>query len=259
MNKIKTIVIVLFIGLQGLYAAEDWGKTGHRATGEVAQKYLSKKARKEINKLLNGHTLAFVANYADDIKSDSLYDRYYAWHYVNFPSNSTYETHPKSSKGDLMVGITTCIEMLKSEKSTKEEKVFHLKMLVHFIGDLHQPLHVGKAKDRGGNDIQVSWFKESTNLHRVWDYHMIDDYEMSYTEFANNANQLTKLELKQYQEGTVFDWMHESRKLCEEVYDNTEVGEKLSYRYLYDNMNIVRSQIQKGGIRLAVLLNDIFE
>lgn len=258
MKKFKFVLMALIFGLHSLYAADDWGKIGHRVTGEIAQKYLTKKTQRAINELLNGQSLAFVANYADDIKSDKEYRSYGPWHYVNFPFNSTYEQHPKSEKDDLIMGIKTCISVLKNENASKDEKIFHLKMLVHFIGDLHQPLHIGLADDKGGNDFQVRWFKEGTNLHRVWDYHMIDDYGMSYTELAENSEELTKNELKQFRAGTITDWMYDSRDLCKKVYANTEIGDKLGYRYMYDYMNVVRAQLQKGGIRLAILLNDIF-
>ncbi len=258
MKKVIILFLSLIFGLQNVAAVEDWGKTGHRTTGEIAERYLTKKAKRKIDQLLKGEGLAFVANYGDDIKSDSLYDKYYAWHYVNFPFGEKYEAHPKSDRGDLIVGITTCIDKLNSDLTTEDEKTFHLKMLVHFIGDLHQPLHVGMAKDKGGNDFQVRWFKNGTNLHRVWDYVMIDDYDMSYTELAANADDLSKYQLKQIQTGSVIDWMYESRALCEQIYANTEVGDKLGYRYMYDYTSLVRSQLQKGGIRLAVLLNDIF-
>ncbi len=258
MKKLIIILVVLSFGVQGIFAADDWGKTGHRATGEIAQRYLTKKTQRAITELLNGQSLAFVANYADDIKSDNEYRSYGTWHYVNFPFDSTYEKHPKSEKGDLIVGINTCVSALKNENSSKDEKIFHLKMLVHFIGDLHQPLHIGLADDKGGNDFQVRWFKDGANLHRVWDYHMIDDYDMSYTELAENSEELTKNQLKRFQAGTVIDWMYDSRDLCKQVYENTEIGDKLGYMYMYDYMNVVRTQLQKGGIRLAVLLNGIF-
>ncbi|RMA58472.1 S1/P1 nuclease [Ulvibacter antarcticus] len=256
-NYISLLFLIVF-SAQTLTATNDWGKTGHRVTGEIAQNYLSKKAQKKISKLLNGASLAFVSNYGDDIKSDDAYRSYSPWHYVNFPFDSTYEAHPKSEKGDLIAGINTCIEVLKNETSSNQEKVFHLKMLVHFIGDLHQPLHIGLAEDKGGNDFQVRWFNDGTNLHTVWDTKMIEDFSMSYTELAKNTDVLTKNELENIQSGKVIDWMNESRALCKEIYASTEIGDKLSYRYIYDHMNTVRSQLQKGGIRLAVLLNNIF-
>lgn len=258
MKKLYILILATFICLHAADASEDWGKTGHRATGEIAQKYLTKKAQRAIDKLLKGQSLAFVANYGDDIKSDDAYRSYGPWHYVNFPFDSTYEAHPKSDKGDLIRGINTCIEILKNGSSSEADKIFHLKMLVHFVGDLHQPLHVGVAEDKGGNDRQVLWFKDGTNLHTIWDTSMIEDYNMSYSELAENADKLSNLQLQQLQQGTVVDWMYESRNLCKEIYANTEIGDKLGYRYMYDYVKVVRSQLQKGGIRLAVLLNDIF-
>ncbi len=256
----KKFIVVLLVSIfsNGLFAAEDWGKTGHRVVGEIAGKYLNKKAEKEITRLLNGHSLAFVANYADDIKSDRQYDAFGPWHYVNFPFGEKYETHPKSEKGDIIQGIEKCITVLKSTNSSREDKVFHLKMLIHFMGDLHQPLHIGLAEDKGGNDFQVRWFSDGTNLHTVWDYKMLDFYEMSYTEVATNTDVLSKEQVKAIKKGTVTDWMYESRVLCEDIYGHTEIGEKLSYNYMYLYMDTLRSQLQKGGIRLAVLLNEIF-
>jgi len=258
MRILQLLLILFFINPTANFANNDWGKTGHRATGEIAQKHLTKKAQKAIKDLLGGHSLAFVSNYGDEIKSDNKFRKYSPWHYVSFPFDKTYDTQPKSEKGDLMVAIQTCIDVLKNQVSSREDKIFHLKMLVHFIGDLHQPLHIGLSEDKGGNDFQVRWFNSGTNLHTVWDSKMIDGYGMSYTELADNAKPISKNQLKELQKGTPYDWMYESRELCKDIYKRTEIGEKLRYRYSYIYMDTVRFQIQKGGIRLAVLLNDIF-
>ena len=239
-------------------AADDWGRNGHRATGAIAEKYLTKKAKRNIANLLNGQSIAMVSTYADEIKSDSKYRKYGPWHYVNFPFDETYETHPKNEKGDIIVAINTCIEKLKDESVSEEEKIFHLKLLVHFIGDLHQPLHIGLAEDKGGNDFQVRWFNEGTNLHTVWDTKMIEEYEMSYSELALNAEELSNSQLNTIQSGTVIDWMYESRALCKDIYSQTEKGDKLWYPYMYEYMDVLRGQLQKGGIRLAKVLNEIF-
>lgn len=239
--------------------ADDWGKTGHRVVGEIAEQYLNRKAAVVISDLLDGHSLAFVSNYGDDIKSDRSYRKYGPWHYVNFPFGSQYETYPKDTKnGDIIQGIDTCVAVLKDASSSREDKIFHLKMLIHFIGDLHQPLHVGIGEDRGGNDFKVKWFNANTNLHTVWDSKMLDSYQMSYTEVAANADVLSKQQLKDIRKGTHVDWMYESRELCEDIYKNTKLGDNLGYRHMYDYMDSVRSQLQKGGIRLAEMLNDIF-
>lgn len=259
MKKKYAVILFCFFLFPFLSHAYDWAKTGHRTTGEIAEKYLTEKAKQKIDSLLDGHSLAFVSNFGDEIKSDKQYRHFSPWHYVNFPFNSTYEKHPKSEKGDLIIGIDTCVKILKSDKTSKDDKVFYLKMLIHFIGDLHQPLHIGLAKDRGGNDFQVRWFQEGTNLHAVWDTKMIEQYNMSYTELANNTDVLSEEQLQEIQKGTVIDWMYESRELCKEVYNGAVIGEKLGYRYMYDYMDIVRAQLQKGGIRLAKILNEIFD
>ena len=256
-NTVIFTILFLFFAVN-LNAANDWGKTGHRVVGEVAEKYLDRRAKKAVSELLDGHSLAFVANYGDDIKSDRKYDSYGPWHYVNFPFGERYETSTKSEKGDIIQGINTSLSVLKNKNSSKEDKVFYLKMLIHFIGDLHQPLHVGMEDDKGGNDFQVRWFKDGTNLHRLWDSQMIDFYQMSYTEMAANTDVLSEAEVAALQEGTPTDWMYESRALCEDIYKNTEIGEKLGYAYMYRYMDPLRSQLQKGGIRLAQLLNEIF-
>ncbi|MEW7291179.1 S1/P1 nuclease [Aquimarina sp. 2304DJ70-9] len=255
---IKLILIVLLISSSAFSANYDWGKTGHRATGEIASSYLTKKAKKNIALLLKGQSLAFVSTFADDIKSDERYRSYSPWHYVNFSFEKKYGEEKPSEFGDLVQGINKCIEVLKDEKSSMDDKEFYLKMLVHFIGDLHQPLHVGRGEDKGGNDIQVRWFKDGSNLHRVWDSDMIDYNGMSYTELSVTTNRLSKLQIKALKEGTIVDWVHESQKLAKKVYTSANVGEKLGYKYAYDYFPVVRSQLQKGGIRLAKILNEIF-
>lgn len=258
MRFVITLFLIAFFSSSSAAVVTDWGRTGHRATGEVADTYLTKRAKREIAKLLDGQSLALVSTYGDEIKSDRDYRQYGPWHYVNFPFGSDYNTHPKSERGDLIQAINTCIEILKNPDETKENKAFHLKLLVHFVGDLHQPLHVGKADDKGGNDFQVLWFDEGTNLHSVWDTKMLESYNMSYSELAANTRELSKNQLEQLEGGTVIDWMNESRSLCEDIYANTKVGENLGYAYMYRYVHTARFQIQKGGIRLAVLLNDIF-
>jgi hypothetical protein len=259
----KVKFLVSFIGLfcTTIIMATNpiWGPTGHRATGKIAEKHLTKKAKKSIEKLLKGESLAFVSTYGDEIKSDKKYSKFYTWHYVNMPLDSQYNDTEKNPKGDLVTGINTCISILKDKNSSNADKVFYLKMLVHLIGDLHQPMHIGQQEDKGGNTIQVQWFGKGTNLHRVWDINMIEEWNMSYLELANNTKDLSKEQIKVIQQGTIIDWVHDTHKLSKIAYESVKVGENLRYRYSYDHFGTVRKQLQKGGIRLAKLLNDIFK
>ena len=260
MKNLLIVVFILLIGnVQASNLGEDWGKTGHRTTGEIAQQHLSNKAKKAIADLLDGHSLAYVANFADDIKSDPDYRKYGPWHYVNIaPDKTEYDQAEAYKGGDLVQAIEKAVEVLKDKNSSREEKQFDLKMLVHWLGDLHQPFHVGRSADKGGNDIQVRWFGEGSNIHRVWDSQMIDSYQMSYTELTENRDKLSRNEIKALEAGELLDWVYESREIADELYASVEIGEKLGYEYMYKWFPTVRTQLQKGGIRLAKLLNDIY-
>ncbi len=259
--KLKLFVLIPFLFFMKSSSDDTvvWGKNGHRATGKIAEKHLTRKAKKCIDKILKGQSLAFVSTFADEIKSDRKYNKYYSWHYVNMHLDQTYQEADKNPQGDLVTGINTCIKVLKDKNSSDEDKNFHLKLLVHFIGDLHQPMHIGRKEDKGGNTIQVQWFGRGTNLHRVWDENMIDDWEMSYIELAENAEDLSKKQVKAIEEGSVVDWVNEVHILTKEVYNSAKIGENLRYRYSYNHFGTVRTKLQKGGMRLAKVLNDIFD
>ncbi len=255
----KYLTILLCLVVQFSFANTPfWSKTGHRVTGKVAEQHLSRKVKKAINKLLDGESLALVSTFADDIKADRSFSSFSPWHYVNFPADKQYTDVEPSSRGDLVIGINTCISIIKDKNRSKADRAFYLKMLVHFIGDLHQPMHVGRLEDKGGNDIQIQWFNEGTNLHRLWDSNLINLFGMSYTELAGTLPELSKAQVKAIQQGTVYDWVEESQELANEVYDSVSVGEKIGYPYSYKYTGVLREQLQKGGLRLAKVLNDIF-
>lgn len=257
--KTLSLILVLFVPLFiSAKSVEDWGPTGHRTTGKIAEKYLKNSVKRKVEKLLQGESLAFVSTFADEIKSDSKFDKYKTWHYVNIPFGVRYKDSEKNPKGDLIVGINHCIKILKDKNTTDKDKRFFLKMLVHLVGDMHQPLHVGRAEDWGGNKIQVQWHGRGSNLHRVWDEDIINKWDMSYIELAKNTKKLTKEQVRNIQKGSILDWLHETHKITPRVYDSAKKGDKLSYRYSYLFFPIVREQLQKSGIRLAKILNDIF-
>jgi len=258
--KYKFIILFLFATFFSYAGKKNsiWGQTGHRVVGEIAYSHLTKKAKRNIEKLLNGEGLALISTYADEIKSDRAYRKYGSWHYVNFKDGETYETSEKNPKGDLIQGIKKCQEIINNPNASKEDKIFYVKLLVHLIGDLHQPLHIGRAEDRGGNSIKVKWFRGNTNLHSVWDTKMIESFNMTYTELTSNLNKFSKNKKKAIQEGSVLDWVNETRFLTMKVYESAKVDENLSYRYMYDHFATVKSQLQKGGLRLAKVLNELF-
>jgi hypothetical protein len=233
-----------------------WGATGHRATGHIANKYLSKKARKEIERILKGQSLAMASTWMDEVKSDSTFDYMSDWHWVTIPYGMSYEQTVKNKNGDIIQTLERVIAELKSRKLTPEQEAQNIKILIHLIGDIHQPLHVGGRDDKGGNDVKVMWFRADSNLHRVWDSDMIDDTKLSYTELAESLIPPSEAELKAWQRASVRDWAKESQSYEKQVYD---IGNgKLGYRYSYLHYHIVRHRIQQAGVRLAAVLNDIY-
>lgn len=255
----RFVVLLFLLCSLSVNAAALWGRKGHRVTGHLAEKHLTRKAKKAINQLLDDHSLAFVSTYADEIKSDNAYNAYYPWHYVNYPLNSSYQDAVKSKDGDIVTAIEKCKIVLGDKTSSRAEKIFHLKFLVHLIGDLHQPLHAGRAADRGGNDIQVQWFGQGSNIHRVWDTNMLESYGMSFYELSDELNRITnRKEREKLQEGSITDWLEESHALAAEIYGSVEVGEKLGYDYGYKYNPVLFERLKKGGFRLAQVLNEIF-
>ena len=251
-------IISLFFILTG-FTSPYWGPTGHRTLTKIAEKHLKKSVKRKIKKLLDGQSLAYISTYADEIKSDKKYRKFSAWHYVNFPFGMKYEDSKKSKYGDLAVGIATCKRKIIDKNTSKKDKAFYLKLLVHLIGDLHQPLHIGRKEDKGGNTIQVQWHKRGTNLHHVWDEDMINQWDMSYKELAENAKPLTKKEIEEIQKGTVIDWINETRQLTIKVYASANKGDNLSWKYSYDYFHpMVEPQLEKAGLRLAKVLNELF-
>lgn len=241
-----------------LHANDDWGKTGHRTVAEIANQYLSEKAKAKIKLILHGQTLALASTYADEVKSDDDFDEFKPWHYANTPLEMTYTASKKNEEGNIVIGIKYCIDVLQDPMSEEEDKTFYLKMLIHLIGDMHQPLHFGLKEDRGANLFFVDWFREESNFHRVWDSEMINSHGMSYTEMAENKTVLAPEEIRDFARGDLIDWVEDTRVLTRKVYKSANKRDNLGYRYMYDWYETLNLQLHKAGIRLAKVLNTIY-
>ena len=125
------------------------------------------------------------------------------------------------------------------------------------MGDAHQPLHVGRDEDQGGNKISVTWFGKPSNLHIVWDELLVDFQQWSYTEYATVLDVADKATIAQLQSGSLEDWLYESHVVSDRIYDNIKPDSKLSYRYNYLFVQDLNDQLLKGGLRLARILNEL--
>lgn len=236
---------------------ELWGQNGHRIVGDIAADYLNSEAREAVNRVLDETSMAIASTWMDKIKSDPAYDHTHDWHWVTIPNGMTYEETEKNPNGDLINTLRSIISELKNDSLSAEEEQEKLKMLIHLVGDIHQPLHVGTGKDRGGNDTKVQWFNEKSNLHRVWDSEIINDTKLSYTEFSRAINHPTDQQIDKWQDSKVLDWAYESMELRDQAYD-LPADRKIGYKYQYQKRDLLDQQLLKGGIRLAGVLNDIY-
>jgi len=252
----KAFIFSVIFSLTVNYAFS-WGAIGHRVVGEIAFRHLSENARKNIQKILGNESLAMTGTYMDFIRSNDKYDHMSPWHYCTIPDGKTYDEAGTPKEGDVIVTIDRLLNELESKRFTDEDEAFAIKMLVHLIGDIHQPLHVGNGEDRGGNSIKVNFFWESSNLHRVWDEGIIEQQKLSFTEYTNWINFPTNEQVKNWQNGQVRDWAKESVKHRDEAYKLPE-NKKINYEYVYQNIDLVNLRLLQAGVRLAGVLNKIY-
>ncbi|MBC7936926.1 MAG: S1/P1 nuclease [Rhizobacter sp.] len=251
--------ICLYIPLQ----SAAWGVLGHRIVGQIADSYLSKGAKKAIAGILGNESVAMSSNWPDFIKSDPAYKYLSNWHYANIKGGLTQEQVINLLEKDTATNAYTKINWLKSELKRKEisvtDKQMYLRLLIHIVGDIHQPLHVGRLDDLGGNKIKVLWLNDPYNLHQIWDEVLIDFQQLSYTEFATAINYTTKQQRNTLQQQPMSFWFWESYQIAEQVYGDVKgTEEKLGYQYNFKYKAILEAQLLKGGVRLAGILNEIF-
>ena len=256
----KLITLNLFLYIP--FCSMAWGVLGHRIIAQIADSYLTKNTKQQLYKILGSESIAIASNWSDFIKSDPAFDYLDRWHYINLKAGLT-ETELKTYlASDTVTYAYTKINWLTTELKNKEldqeKKILYLRILIHIAGDLHQPMHTGRFDDLGGNKIKVSWFKDSYNLHQIWDSKLIDFQQLSYSEYTAAINHTTKEQRKTWQAEPVSEWVWQSYQQVENIYADIKPDDKLSYQYNFKYIAILNQQLLIGGIHLAGLLNEIF-
>jgi len=256
----KTLFIGLFLYLP--FQSMAWGLQGHRIVGQIADSYLTPKTKFAVQRILGTESIAMSSNWPDFIKSDPAYSYLSPWHYVNVPENLDYEAFQsflkKDTTADAYTKLNFIIKELKNKQLPKDKKLFYLRLLIHIVGDVHQPLHIS-GRAQGGNQVKVLWFNQPSNLHSVWDEKLIDYQQLSYTEYSRAINHTTAAERKKWQHESIIKWLYDSYTISENLFPEiTQPDQKLSYRYNFDHIATLNEQLLKGGVRLAGLLNEIF-
>lgn len=260
-NRIATAIGLLLTALISI----SWGTTGHFAAGRIAERHLTPAAANAVKDLLGGASLADVSTWADDIRGDEQYKGTDKWHYINLPGGIStlqqFASTVNSLKGDnVYTAVLKCRETLRMTGATRSQKADALRFLVHLVEDLHQPMHVSHAEDRGGNSIAVEYRSAKSNLHTVWDSKLIDDQMMGYEKIANRYDDVAQPQIETWQKDSVLQWIWESYQASEILYAEVAKpgGRVMKRAYYKAHIPIVRNRITMSGMRLAGMLNDIF-
>jgi hypothetical protein len=253
-----------------------WGKTGHRVVAAIADTQLSGLARAQVEQILGpGESLDEAANWPDEMRAapgEFWQKTASPWHYVTL-NGIIYDHAPP--EGDALEALGRFSKTLQDPNASHADKQLALRFIVHLVGDLHQPLHVGKCCDRGANDVKVTWFGKPTNLHAVWDSQLVDDEQLSFTELAAKLERhIGPQDVVKWWDVNPRDWISESAEIRDTLYPTARdlpklpKGKKprkghallpdLSYNYVFKFTPIMERRLSQGGVRLAAYLNAIF-
>ncbi len=282
--NIRFTILLLVLLPQFLFA---WGANGHRIVAQICYDNLSPDARARVSEALGDNYLAQVSNWPDYIKAEKGWDFAKSWHYMTIqPDLTVADVNAKNSAkpkiDDVREGIELMVGILKGDEAARDKMTklmddnrvkplagsldaTALAFLIHFIGDVHQPMHVGKNRDQGGNKIAVLFFGDRMNLHSVWDSGIVEHEKLSYTEFAAFASIHTRARKAAWEKDGLETWINESVALRESLYNtlydrtDRETGlPEFSWDYQHDFLPIVEDRLAAAGYRAAALLNEIF-
>lgn len=256
MKVFRQFTLALFLMLLSAQAFA-WGQLGHYLIGYMAGRQMKNSVLKKVEKVLYPMSLGRSGTWMDEIRSDRAYDYATTWHYLT-SKNGEYDPSLQEKTGDAYEAIIRLKNELMAGGLSEKEESEKLKMLIHMVEDIHQPLHVGTGEDRGGNDVKIEFFGQPTNLHALWDSGMIDRQGMSYTEMGDELFRRITPELQQkYRSATMQDWLTEAVNLRGAVYDLPE-NRRISYVYMYHNFKIAEERMIAASVRLAQILEEIY-
>lgn len=255
----KKIIIPALLSLVALTAGA-WSQKGHYVTAAIAENHLTPAARAAVDSLLEGKSLVYWAAWLDNASYTMDYAYTKTWHYKNIEAGEEYPQATLNPGGDVVTAIKSQIEILADSTASFRDKNLALKILVHCMGDMHQPMHLGRAKDRGGNEVKIKFFKNDTNLHSVWDSALVEaTRKWSYSEWQQQIDRATPEQISAIVEGSVDDWAEQTFNIAKRVYAFTPAGSKVMYNEIAFWTPVIEDQFLKGGLRLAQVLNNIFD
>jgi nuclease S1 len=260
--------VALLVSLGSTAPTWAWGRLGHRVIARLADKQLTPTARAAIAALLtSGESLADASTWADEHRREL--PKTSPWHYVDVPLDEpryhSVFAGDVPERGYVVDKIHDFRVAVTDPNQSVEDRRIALRFLVHFVEDLHMPMHVGENNDKGGNRTQVRFFDRGTNLHSLWDSGMIE-YVCDTEDFwlrdlaALDTTEARAAAMK----GTIEDWATESLLAARQAYQVPETGkrlksgQKLADAYLDANLPVARRRLYQASVRLAMVLNRAF-
>ena len=264
--SIFSILIWLTLG-----RALAWGPEGPQTTGYIAQSLLTPEASIRLNQIMPGIDLGQTATWMDDnrVELKKTIPGSAQWHFYNLPVCDGKPKKDLCPNGNCAIyRIDEYTKVLSDPQATKEEKLFALRVIVHVVGDLHQPLHAGDNNDRGGNKIKVG---EHTNLHSEWDNSFVKKLSKgkSSKQLADELKTRYFTNAQTWQTDTPVLWANESNQAARTVAYGELPGftcdatylfvEKLPESYKNASQTVVEKRLAMAGFRIAYVLNSVLE
>jgi hypothetical protein len=257
-----TLVLFLMWLLVGRWELAEthgrWWDLGHRIVARIAEQRLTPQAQAAVREILEGQSLADASVWADNIRqyrhdADPL-------HFVNIPlADTRYDPRKHCPNGRCIIAaIEAEKRALRDPAISGEGRAEALRFLIHFMGDLHQPLHVADNHDRGGNQRTVYLDGDSTNLHKVWDGQILEHQglmESAYLEVLHRD--MDTMDLAALERGTVVDWAMEGHRIAVEHAYRLPRDGRIGDGYIQANRPLIDHALIAAGVRLARVLNDV--
>lgn len=253
-------ILALSILATSALSAFAWSQKGHDSVAYIAEQHFTQATADSVANLLDGRSPVYWANWLDNASHTPEYAYTKTWHYKNINEGVEYENAELNPKGDVVTATREMIATLSDSTATRAQKVLALKIIVHLIGDMHQPMHMGRATDLGGNKRKVRFFDRDANLHSIWDGSIMNSgHSWSYTEWQQQLDRLSPEAQAETAAGNIDDWAKETYLIADRVYDYFPEGTKVSYNQIAAWTPVIEQQIMRGGLRLARVLNAIFD
>lgn len=270
LRSLKLFSLTLVCGAVSTPASSRaWSMLGHQITAKIAEQQLTSGTQKKLNIILSGDSIEELAAWPDYVKDSNEWKHTKGYHYKNIEANIDYFTDLQNSsagkrkKADLILALLHAEDLIRNPSTSASDRKKALAFFIHFFADLHQPLHAGYANDSGGNSIAVNWYGTKTNLHSLWDNKLITSYlkftfpgtsSTSTEDIVASFHKPSPKVITNWNKKYYVDWLNEALTMRDTTYENIK---SVSDNYYQMHIGTVVMQLQKGGYRLAQMLEQI--